>query len=106
MIACNISKNKTSDHFVDINKMVDIGSGADILDNLGSEELGANIFRITQTEALLAKQKEKDEEDNFKEILNDFQFAFIFFFLCSSLKIEYTLETIWVVVEWSVKFDT
>ena len=46
---CNISKNKTSDHFVDINKMVDIGSGADILDNLGSEELGANIFRITQT---------------------------------------------------------
>ena len=60
MIACNISKNKTSDHFVDINKMVDIGSGADILDNLGSEELGANIFRITQTEALLAKQKEKD----------------------------------------------
>ena len=38
-----------SDHFVDINKMVDIGSGADILDNLGSEELGANIFRITQT---------------------------------------------------------
>ncbi len=67
MIACNISKNKTSDHFVDINKMVDIGSGADILDNMGSEELGANIFRITQTEALLAKQKEKDEEDNFKE---------------------------------------
>ena len=176
MIACNISKNKTSDHFVDINKMVDIGSGAikkindyklsryacylivqngdsrkkrialgqtyfaiqtrkmelteaeynkltedekrlyrrrqtkdgnkalykiasakgvknfdrftnagykglyngetaddiakrknlryreDILDNMGNEELGANIFRITQTEALLAKQKEKDEE--------------------------------------------
>ena len=29
---------------------------------MGSEELGANVFRITQTEALLKKQKEKNEE--------------------------------------------
>ena len=28
----------------------------DILDNMGSVELGANIFRITQTEALLEKK--------------------------------------------------
>jgi len=28
----------------------------EILDNMGSVELGANIFRITQTEALLEKQ--------------------------------------------------
>ena len=29
----------------------------EILDNMGSEELGANVFRITQTEALLKKQQ-------------------------------------------------
>ena len=34
----------------------------DILDNMGSAELGANIFRITQTEELLKKQQEKDEQ--------------------------------------------
>ena len=28
---------------------------------MGSEELGANVFRITQTEALLKRQKEQDE---------------------------------------------
>ena len=33
----------------------------EILDNMGSVELGANIFRITQTEDLLTKQKEKSE---------------------------------------------
>lgn len=34
----------------------------DILDNMGSAELGANIFRITQTEALLEKQEEPNEK--------------------------------------------
>ena len=34
----------------------------DILDNMGSVELGANIFRITQTEALLQKQEELSEK--------------------------------------------
>ena len=33
----------------------------DILDNMGSVELGANIFRITQTEALLEKQEVPSE---------------------------------------------
>ena len=33
----------------------------DILDNMGSVELGANIFRITQTESLLERQKEQNE---------------------------------------------
>ena len=33
----------------------------DILDNMGSVELGANIFRITQTEALLEKQEAPNE---------------------------------------------
>ena len=34
----------------------------DILDNMGSVELGANIFRITQTEALLEKQEKPNEQ--------------------------------------------
>jgi DNA-damage-inducible protein D len=34
----------------------------DILDNMGGAELGANIFRITQTEALLEKQEEPNEK--------------------------------------------
>ena len=34
----------------------------DILDYMGSEELGANIFRITQTEAKLNKSNIKDEK--------------------------------------------
>lgn len=34
----------------------------DILDNMSSVELGANIFRITQTEALLEKQDNPNEQ--------------------------------------------
>ena len=34
----------------------------DILDNMGSAELGANVFIITQTEALLEKQKVRNED--------------------------------------------
>lgn len=34
----------------------------DILDNMGSVELGANIFRITQTEALLERQDKSSEQ--------------------------------------------
>ena len=34
----------------------------EILDNMGSVELGANIFRITQTEALLERQEIPDEK--------------------------------------------
>lgn len=34
----------------------------DILDNMGSAELGANIFGITQTEVLLEKQGEHNEK--------------------------------------------
>jgi len=34
----------------------------EILDNMGSEELGANVFRITQTEALLRKQETSSEK--------------------------------------------
>ena len=33
----------------------------DILDNMGSAELGANVFRITQTEELLKRQSKEDE---------------------------------------------
>ena len=45
----------------DIAKRKGLRYREDILDNMGSVELGANIFRITQTEALLEKQKEPSE---------------------------------------------
>ena len=41
----------------DIAKRKGLRYREDILDNMGSVELGANIFRITQTEALLEKQE-------------------------------------------------
>ena len=46
----------------DIAKRKGLRYREEILDNMGSEELGANVFRITQTEALLKKQKEKSEK--------------------------------------------
>ena len=46
----------------DIAKRKGLRYRGDILDNMGSVELGANIFRITQTEALLEKQKEPNEK--------------------------------------------
>ena len=46
----------------DISKRKCLRYREEILDNMGSAELGANIFRITQTEELLKKQTEKDEK--------------------------------------------
>ena len=46
----------------DIAKRKGLRYREEILDNMGSAELGANIFRITQTEELLKKQIEKDEK--------------------------------------------
>ena len=46
----------------DIAKRKGLRYREDILDNMGSAELGANIFRITQTEALLEKQEEPNEK--------------------------------------------
>ncbi len=40
-----------------------IKENEDILDYMGSEELGANLFRITQTEAKLKKDNVDNEED-------------------------------------------
>lgn len=45
----------------DIAKRKGLRYREDILDNMGSEELAANLFRITQTEARLNKEKEKSE---------------------------------------------
>jgi len=45
----------------DIAKRKKLRYREDILDNMGSVELGANIFRITQTDALLEKQEIPDE---------------------------------------------
>lgn len=46
----------------DIAKRKGLRYREDILDNMGSAELGANIFKITQTEALLEKQIEPNEQ--------------------------------------------
>lgn len=46
----------------DIAKRKGLRYREDILDNMGSVELGANIFRITQTEALLEKQEQQSEQ--------------------------------------------
>lgn len=46
----------------DIAKRKKLRYREDILDKMGSAELGANIFRITQTESLLEKQETKDEK--------------------------------------------
>ena len=43
-----------------LQKRKNIKENEDILDYMGSEELGANLFRITQTEAKL----KKDNVDN------------------------------------------
>ena len=46
----------------DIAKRKQLRYREDILDNMGSIELGANIFRITQTEDLLTRQELKSEK--------------------------------------------
>ncbi|MBQ9267672.1 MAG: DNA damage-inducible protein D [Clostridia bacterium] len=47
----------------DIAKRKGLRYREDILDNMGSEELAANLFRITQTEAKLKKEKIKGENN-------------------------------------------
>ena len=46
----------------DIAKRKGLRYREEILDHMGSAELGANVFRITQTEELLERQKEKSEK--------------------------------------------
>lgn len=45
----------------DIAKRKGLRYREEILDNMGSVEIGANIFRITQTESLLEYQEKPDE---------------------------------------------
>ena len=47
----------------DIAKRKGLRYREDILDNMGSEELAANLFRITQTESKLKKDNIKTESD-------------------------------------------
>lgn len=47
----------------DIAKRKNLDNSEDILDYMGSEELGANLFRITQTEAKLKKDNINNEHD-------------------------------------------
>lgn len=46
----------------DIAKRKGLRYREEILDHMGSAELGANVFRITQTEQLLERQKEQSEK--------------------------------------------
>ena len=46
----------------DIAKRKGLRYREEILDHMGSAELGANVFRITQTEELLERQEEKSEK--------------------------------------------
>ena len=48
---------------IDIAKRKGLRYREEILDHMGSAELGANVFRISQTEQLLEKQKEKSEKN-------------------------------------------
>ena len=61
-LACKNSDNNIDDHFPEVRKMVEIGSKTKrknlkekdkILDFMGSTELIANLFRISQTEEKL-----------------------------------------------------
>lgn len=47
----------------DIAKRKGITEDDDILDFMGSEELGANLFRITQTDAIIKKKNINNEND-------------------------------------------
>ena len=47
----------------DIAKRKKLRYREDILDNMGSEELAANLFRITQTEAKLKRDNVSNEND-------------------------------------------
>ncbi len=47
----------------DIAKRKKLRYHEDILDNMGSEELAANLFRITQTEAKLKKDNISNEKE-------------------------------------------
>lgn len=46
----------------DIAKRKGLRYREEILDHMGSTELGANVFRITQTEELLERQQDKSEK--------------------------------------------
>ena len=68
--------NNVFEHFIDVNKTIKMPKGAektiidykltrreDILDNMGSTELIANLFRISQTEEKLKKDNVNTEKE-------------------------------------------
>ena len=86
-ISCKNSNINVSDHFADVGNMVQLGSGAQreiedvmlsryacyllrkklkknqkILDHMGSTELAANLFRATQTDEKLRREKIRGKE--------------------------------------------
>ena len=72
MVSCENSNQPIEDHFAEVDVMVKIGPNAkrkrlryreDILDNMGSDELIINLFRISQTEQKLKKDNIKGEKN-------------------------------------------
>ena len=59
----NYSLNQAAKNADDIAKRKGLRYREDILDNMGSEELAANLFRITQTESRLKKDNIKTERE-------------------------------------------
>ncbi len=59
LVTADYYNGETAD---DIAKRKGLRYREDILDNMGSAELGANVFRITQTEKLLKREDNSDEE--------------------------------------------
>ena len=71
MIACENSGKSINDHFPEVRKMIEVAKGAKrkglavgqkILDYMGSTELIANLFRISQNEEKLRKDQVSDAE--------------------------------------------
>ena len=54
--ACENSGQKVVDHFVEMHEMIELKKSQQILDNMGSTELAANLFRATQAEEKLRRE--------------------------------------------------
>ena len=68
-LSCKNAGISEIEHFADVGKTIKMPKGAkrvareDILDNMGSDELIANLFRISQTEQKLRKDNIQTEND-------------------------------------------
>lgn len=57
VLACKNSGFEVADHFAEVSKTIEMPKNAKILDYMGSTELIANLFRISQTEEKLKRDE-------------------------------------------------